>query len=169
MRYYVALSGGIDSTALALLMYEAELVFTDTGDEFPELYAHLNKIEAVTGRPITCITHPDWPGGLPQYVEHAKFLPNHGARFCTRMFKIEAFNLWMTAEPTRLPAEMLIGLRADEPADQRVGNLSQIDGLSIAYPLRERGMRHAACGLCRALPRVRSTAPLSRLYGARRM
>ena len=36
---YVALSGGVDSTALALLMPDAELVFTDTGWEFPELCA----------------------------------------------------------------------------------------------------------------------------------
>ena len=148
MRSYVALSGGIDSTALALLMYEAELVFTDTRDEFPELYAHLDRIETVTGRAITRVCHPDWPGGLPQYVEAAHFLPNHGARFCTRMFKIEAFNLWL-AEADRLPAEMLIGLRADESADQRVGNLSDIDGLSIAYPLRERGMTRSDCiALC---------------------
>ncbi len=31
MTDYVALSGGVDSTALALLMPHAELVFTDTG------------------------------------------------------------------------------------------------------------------------------------------
>lgn len=149
MRDYVALSGGIDSTALALLMYEAELVFTDTRDEFPELYAHLDKIEQTTGRTITRIVHPDYPGGLPEYEARAKFLPNHGARFCTRMFKIEAFNLWLLAEPDRLPAEMLIGLRADEPADQRVGNLSEIDGLAIGYPLRERGLTRSDCiALC---------------------
>ena len=41
---YVALSGGVDSTALALLMPDAELVFTDTGWEFPELYAHLDRV-----------------------------------------------------------------------------------------------------------------------------
>lgn len=149
MTHYVALSGGIDSTALALLMYEADLVFTDTRDEFPELYAHLDKIEAVTGRTITRIVHPDWPGGLPQYIEHARFLPNFAARFCTVRFKIEAFNRWLLADPSRLPAEMLIGLRADEPADMRVGNLSEIEGLSIGYPLRERGMVRADCvALC---------------------
>jgi len=41
----VAFSGGADSTALALLMKDAELVFTDTGWEFDELYAHIAKFE----------------------------------------------------------------------------------------------------------------------------
>jgi hypothetical protein len=145
MRHYVTISGGIDSTALALLEEDATLVFTDTRWEFPALYEHLARVEDVTGRAITRITHPLYPGGLPEYIAKSRFLPNHGARFCTRMFKIEALNLWLAGESGRLPAEMLIGLRADEPADQRVGNLTEMEGLTIRYPLRERGMVRADC------------------------
>lgn len=43
MNNYVAFSGGIDSTALALAMPDAIPVFTDTGWEFDELYAHIEK------------------------------------------------------------------------------------------------------------------------------
>jgi len=43
----------------------------------------------------------------------------------------------------KLPAELLIGLRADEPAEARPGNLSEIDGLTIRYPMRERGIKLA--------------------------
>src|SRR5690606_25908786 len=38
-----------------------------------------------------------------------------------------------------LPARLMIALRADE--EQRTGNLTQMDGLEIAYPLREMGMK----------------------------
>jgi len=127
----VALSGGKDSTALALMMPAAQLVFTDTGYEFPELYAQLDQIENITGREIHRIT-PGEP--LPEYIMRSKFLPGHGARFCTRMYKIQAMNKWLKTidNPT-----LCIGLRADEPAAERVGN--QTAGLSIRYPLREIG------------------------------
>ncbi len=144
---FVAFSGGIDSTALALMLPDATPVFTDTGDEFDELLAHVEKFERVTGRAIVriqgrVVDEQLIPQTLPEYVQEAKFLPNHGARFCTRMFKIEPMNWWLKQ---RLPAELCIGLRADEPADERVGNLTQLDGLGIRYPLREAGWTRTDC------------------------
>lgn len=135
----VALSGGIDSTALALLCPEATLVFTDTGWEFPELYAHLDRIEHVTGRPIVRLTGPH-PGGLPGYIRDHAYFPGIRTRYCTRLFKIDPLNRWLAS---RLPCTLAIGLRADEP--QRPGNLTQMDGLSIRYPLREQGLSRADC------------------------
>lgn len=134
MNQYVALSGGVDSTALALLMPEAELVFTDTGWEFPELYAHLECIEAVTGRPITRIKSPE--GSLPDIIRAKNFMPGHKARFCTQMSKIEPFNRFLK---DKAPAELCIGLRADE---ERVGNtgVGLAEGITVRYPLREMGM-----------------------------
>jgi hypothetical protein len=144
----VALSGGIDSTALALLMEDAELIFTDTGWEFDEIYNHLDRIEAQTGRTVRRLRHPQYPKGLPEYIAAAKFLPNHGARFCTRMFKIEVMNYWLPRLGL-IPATMCVGLRADEPADERVGNLTEMEGLAIRYPLREQGMTRTDCiALC---------------------
>jgi 3'-phosphoadenosine 5'-phosphosulfate sulfotransferase (PAPS reductase)/FAD synthetase len=52
VNQFVAFSGGIDSTALALLEPDAIPIFTDTGWEFPELYAHIEKFERVTGRKV---------------------------------------------------------------------------------------------------------------------
>lgn len=151
---HVAFSGGPDSTALALLLPDAVPVFTDTAWEFPETYAHIDRFEQMTGREVVRITHPDHPDGLPGYIRSRRFLPSHGARFCTRIFKIEAMNRWLGE---RLPARIAIGLRADEPADVRVGNMTDVPGLAFWYPLRERGMtRSDVLRICMAhdlLPR----------------
>ena len=50
----VSLSGGKDSTAMLLMLLErgepvADVVFFDTGWEFPEMYEYLEKLEAFTG------------------------------------------------------------------------------------------------------------------------
>lgn len=138
--HLIAFSGGIDSTSLALLYEDATPIFTDTGDEFDELYAHLDKFEQVTGRKIVRIKN-EAHKSLPEYEVAAKFFPNHGARFCTRMFKIEPMNDWIGDRPSIL----MIGLRADEPADERVGNLTDKPNLTIDYPLRRLGWTRAHC------------------------
>jgi len=58
MKQIVSLSGGKDSTAMLLLMLERgeqidDIVFFDWGMEFPEMYEHLDKLEAYIGRTIT--------------------------------------------------------------------------------------------------------------------
>jgi hypothetical protein len=131
---YVAFSGGKDSTALALLMPDATPVFTDTGWEFDELYRHIEKFEAVTGREVARVRPAET---LPEYIQRSKFMPGHGARYCTRLKKIEPMNAFLAEH---LPAELCIGLRADEPEDMRVGNLTDMDGLTIRYPFREQGL-----------------------------
>lgn len=138
----VAFSGGIDSTALALLMSDATPVFTDPKWEFDETYEHIARFEQTTGREVVRITHPKYPGGLPEYIKQSKFLPSHGARYCTVRFKIEVMNWWLKQH---LPATLNIALRADEPVDERVGNLTDLDGLTIRYPMREWGMVRWQC------------------------
>lgn len=142
---YISLSGGIDSTALALMMPTAQLIFADTGDEFPELYAHLDKFESVTRRKVIRIQGRVVKDALvfdtlPEYEVRSHFLPGHGSRYCTRMFKVEPINWYLKQH---LPATLCIGLRADE--DERVGNLTDLDGLSIRYPLRESGLSRMDC------------------------
>lgn len=62
MRHVASFSGGKDSTAMVLRMIEEkmpldEIVFFDTGWEFPQMAAHIDKVEAHIGRPITRL-HP---------------------------------------------------------------------------------------------------------------
>jgi hypothetical protein len=139
---FVAMSGGIDSTALALLLPDAELIFTDTEWEFDELYEHLERFEHFSGRVITRLCSPK--GGLPNIIEEQQFFPNFHTRFCTRESKILPMNFFLKKH---LPATLCIGLRSDEPL--RIGNLTSMDGLTIRYPLREAGMTRADCvALC---------------------
>ena len=42
---------------------------------------------------------------------------------------------------SHFPCELWIGLRADEPS--RIGNTTELEGLTIRYPMRERGMVRA--------------------------
>lgn len=146
MRQYIAFSGGKDSRALALLFPDAELIFTDTKWEHKKMYQAITDFEKRTGRHVTRIINKSYPGGIPQYIRESKFFPNHGARYCTRMFKIEPLNEYLA---NKTPCELLIALRSDEPEDDRIGNLTKMDGLTIRYPLRERGIDlHGVLKLC---------------------
>ena len=60
MKYIVSFSGGKDSTAMLLRMIELdmpidEIVFADTGLEFPELYKYIKRVEKYIGRKITIL------------------------------------------------------------------------------------------------------------------
>lgn len=58
-----SLSGGKDSTAMLLRLLEEarpidEILFCDTGWEFPQMYDHLARLERYIGRPITRLKAP---------------------------------------------------------------------------------------------------------------
>lgn len=137
MNEYIAFSGGVDSTALALMKKDAIPVFTDTGWEFPELYEHINRFEKITGRRVIRIKDDE---SLPQYILRSKYLPGHGSRYCTRIFKIEPYNKFIRKN---LPAKLSIGLRIDE--SDRIGNTTELDGLNINYPLRKHKKNRIDC------------------------
>lgn len=62
-RHVLGLSGGKDSAALAIYMKEnypdtpIEYFFTDTGEELPEVYEFLGKLECYLGKPINYINN----------------------------------------------------------------------------------------------------------------
>ena len=58
MKHIVSFSGGKDSTLMLLLMLEKnmpidDIIFADTGMEFPELYEYIERIEVFIGRKVT--------------------------------------------------------------------------------------------------------------------
>jgi hypothetical protein len=137
MNHVVGLSGGKDSTALALRLAEVEprdyvYVCTPTGDEPDELFEHWQRLAEMLGSRIVPVVHPLGLNGL---IEEQNALPNYRMRWCTRMLKIEPFRRWLA---TRTPAVVYIGLRADEEGREG-GDYDDMPGVSVRYPLREWG------------------------------
>lgn len=138
-KHIVALSGGGDSTALALWLAENEprdyeYIGNWTGNEPEALFIHLAKLEGLLGKPIRRVTyHTDLWG----VIEETKMVPNFRARFCTRMLKIEPTIAYMEQQP---PGSVLyVGLLAGE--EEREG----IYGEDIVrrFPLRDMGWNKA--------------------------
>lgn len=134
----VSFSGGKDSTALAILEPDALPVFVDPEWEFDEIYQHIERFEQVTGRKVEKLKGKDLYGeNLVETMKRKRFMPGFKARWCTQMHKIEVIQTWLM---DKVPAEMLIGMRADE--DARIGHIVCLDGLTVRYPLQERGMKY---------------------------
>jgi len=132
----VAFSGGKDSTAMALRLAELgepfELLFNLTGDELPDLLAHVRSVAALAGRPL----HLTTPGfSLAERVRRYEALPNGHMRWCTRELKIEPTVKFLASRPG---STLCVGLRADE--DGREG-AATLYGPLVIYrrPLREWG------------------------------
>lgn len=112
-RHILSLSGGKDSTALAIYMKsrvpQMEYMFCDTGEELAETYAYLDKLEAFLGKEIKRL-NPDRP--FQHYLKlYRQVLPDPQTRWCTRMLKIKPFEREIGDDPTI----MYVGIRADEP------------------------------------------------------
>lgn len=119
MKHIVALSGGWDSTALAIRLAEVEpknyeYICTPTGRELPPMLGHWAKLEQVLGKPIKKVTAPMSFAGMV-YIQKA--LPNWRMRWCTRRLKIEPFEQYVL---NNMPCTVYVGLRADE-VDEREG------------------------------------------------
>ena len=135
--HVVALSGGKDSTALALRLAEVEprdyvYVITPTGNELPEMYAHWRRLGEMLGSPLRPVHTNKSLQGL---IRQQAMLPNHAARWCTRMLKLEPYYNWLSGQA---PCVSYVGLRADE--DSRPGMIfPDADGVRMRFPMREWG------------------------------
>lgn len=152
VRHVIGLSGGKDSTALALWLAENEprdytYLFTPTGHELPEMDAWLLFLESLLGKPITRVTHKNRT--LDDLIQIHNRVPNNRERWCTRQLKIEPTIAWCVRNS---PVILYVGLRADEKEREGIyGNLVQSDfpfrriGWSIddvwGY-LKQRGVAH---------------------------
>ena len=95
--HIVSFSGGKDSTAMLLRMVELnmpidEIIFCDTGVEFPQMYAHLDKVEAYIGRHITRLRRErSWEDMMFRHVKKNGVVgysfPDFRNRWCTAYFK----------------------------------------------------------------------------------
>jgi len=139
MKHIVALSGGKDSTAMALRLAEVEpqtyeYVITPTGNELPEMVAHWKRLMELLGARLKVLTNGK---SIQSEIRRQKCLPNHRMRWCTRILKIEPFQQYLF---TATPATSYVGIRADE-ADSREGvdHGKVAEGIINRFPLVEWG------------------------------
>ncbi|MGQ9675947.1 MAG: phosphoadenosine phosphosulfate reductase domain-containing protein [Chloroflexota bacterium] len=136
VRHILSLSGGKDSTALAIYMRdrvpEMEYVFCDTEKELPETYAYLEKLEAYLGKPIKRLMHDG--RGFDHYMAmRHNFLPSPLNRWCTQYLKLRPFEKFVGDDPVI----SYVGIRADE---DREGYISHKRNITTVYPFKEDGI-----------------------------
>ena len=138
-RHILGLSGGKDSSALAVYMRDKvpdmEYAFCDTGKELPETYEFLDRLEAFLGKKIERLNaereFDHWLsvfGGL---------LPSAQVRWCTRLLKIKPFEEFVGDDM----AYNYVAIRADE---DRVGykplKTVALRNIEPKYPFKEDGI-----------------------------
>ena len=136
-RHILSLSGGKDSTALALYMRDRvpnlEYVFCDTEKELKETYDYLERLEVHLGKPIQRI-RPDI--GFDDLLEQRRsFLPSPQVRWCTEYLKIRPFERFIGTDQVM----MYVGIRADE--SHRKGYISTKPNIHARFPFVEDGLR----------------------------
>lgn len=111
-----SVSGGKDSTAMALLLKEAEIpyrcVHLDTGWDHPSTYEYLFEyLSDIIGEVTVLRSHK---GGLKDLIRQYKFFPSRVARFCTRELKLVPIKKYIRSQPEEVVN--CIGVRAQESA-----------------------------------------------------
>lgn len=137
-RHILGMSGGKDSTALALFMRdkvpEMEYVFCDTGSELDETIDYLNQVEAYLGKKIIRLNPR---ANFDHWLEvFGGYLPAPNMRWCTKMLKLKPFEEYVG------DGEVVsyVGIRADE---ERVGYISTKENIKAVFPFKEHGIDYA--------------------------
>ena len=135
VRHILGLSGGKDSTALAIFMKgkveTIEYVFCDTGAELPETYEYLDKLETFLGQKVIRL-NADKP--FEHYLElYSGYLPSPQARWCTKIMKLAPLEKFFGKDTVY----SYIGIRADE---NREGYVSNKANVIPVFPFKESGL-----------------------------
>ena len=135
VRHILGLSGGKDSTALAVLLHkeipQMEYFFCDTHKELPETYEYLERIKARLGIKIHYLNAEI---GFDYWLDiHGGMLPSPKMRWCTVKMKIEPLEKFVGNDF----AYSYIGIRADENRD---GYISTNPKIKPIYPFKEKGL-----------------------------
>lgn len=146
VRHVLNVSGGKDSSAMALLMAGRvkglehfrhdgmEYVFCDTQKELPETYEYLARLEAELGSKII---HLNAKAGFDHWHKVFNgYLPSPQNRWCTKMLKLKPFEAHVGSDNV----VSYVGLRADE---DRIGYISKKPNIKTRYPLKEAGIDYA--------------------------
>ena len=135
VRHILGLSGGKDSTALALYLKDKvpdiEYFFCDTHKELPETYAYIKRLEILLGKRIVFLEHKS---GFDHWLDvYGGFLHSAKARWCTKQLKIIPLEKYVGDDE----AISYIALRADE---DRVGYISTKTNIKPVFPFMNDGL-----------------------------
>jgi 3'-phosphoadenosine 5'-phosphosulfate sulfotransferase (PAPS reductase)/FAD synthetase len=138
IRHILGLSGGKDSTALAIYMKdrvpEMEYFFSDTEKELKETYDYLSRLEQYLCKPIKILKFEGL--GFDQILKLKNgFLPSPQVRWCTEMLKIKPFEKYVGDAPVT----SYVGIRADELS--RKGYISTKPNITARFPFIEDGIK----------------------------
>ncbi len=137
--HIVGVSGGKDSTALALSLRERHpevpfrFVITPTGDELPDMIEHWANVGRMLGQPLQALPNRT----LRQWIDEYGALPNHRQRWCTRLIKIKPTVDYLRSlrKESGTKPVLYVGLRADEETREGLYD----DDVVTRFPLREWG------------------------------
>lgn len=139
VRHILSLSGGKDSTALAIYLRDRipdlEYVFCDTEKELPETYEYLARLEAYLGKRIVRLKHDGRGFDHHLAIRHG-FLPSPRNRWCTEHLKLKPFEAFVGDDEVF----NYIGIRADE---DRQGYISHKSNITAVYPFKEAGIERS--------------------------
>jgi len=139
VRHICGISGGKDSSAMALFMRDKvpdmEYFFCDTGAELPETYDFLDKLEIVLGKKIERLNARK---GFDHWFEvYRGTLPSPQMRWCTTKMKIEPIEQWVGTDEVI----SYVAIRADEAG--RKGYVSSKKNIQARFPFIENDIDHA--------------------------
>lgn len=140
LRHILSMSGGKDSTALAIHMrktrpdLELEYVFCDTRKELTETYEYLNRVEAFLGKKIVRLNAR--AGFDHWHSVFGGYLPSPQMRWCTKLLKLKPFEEYVGEDPV----VSYVGIRADE---DRIGYISTKDNIKAVFPFKDDGIDYA--------------------------
>lgn len=138
MRHVCGISGGKDSSALAVYMRDSipdmEYFFCDTGAELPETYAYLAKLEVVLGKKIVRLNSTR---SFDHYFEVFRgTLPSPQMRWCTSLLKIKPLEDWIGDDEVI----SYVAIRSDERS--RTGYVSTKPNIKTVFPFIDDDVNH---------------------------
>jgi 3'-phosphoadenosine 5'-phosphosulfate sulfotransferase (PAPS reductase)/FAD synthetase len=152
MNKFISFSGGVESTTMCILYgADAKGIWADAGAEHKKMYERIEKVESQIQK-----IHPDFEiikvkgstkhkeviyDNLEKLVVAYKFMPSGQQRFCSRIFKIEPIDKYLS---TQGECELMIGLNVDEEAS-REGNWGLQCNVKYTYPLVDDGLTRDDC------------------------
>lgn len=139
IRHVLGISGGKDSAALAIYLkqnfpeLDMEYYFCDTGEELPETYEVIEKLQSYLGKEIVKLHSPTGDKSTPfQFFLdiYNGYLPSATSRWCTKKMKLEPFEQFVGNDQII----SYVGIREDE---NREGYISKRQNIQSIFPFRK--------------------------------